>query len=317
MGAAASAFRELALSSDPGLGTHIQRRWRMLLRRNKRYLWKLRMSYRLLSADSRTLPRFLVIGAQRGGTTALYTYLIQHPHILRAARKEVHFFDLHFHEGVGWYRAHFPLCSTMARRGDALGGPILTGEATPYYLFHPDAPQRIASVLPGVRLIALLRDPVARAYSHYTFAAGGGRDRLTFKEAVRWERDHLDRASENGVESVSSYGSRNHMRHSYLARGIYARQLKAYFDCFDRKDVLVACSENLFRDPQGTCDVILRFLGLGSCELRDSKPRNTGLYGRRRLENVDDELLSELRAFFQPFNKELYDLLGIDFHWGE
>ena len=275
------------------------------------------MPFRLLTSDSRILPKFLIIGTQRGGTTSLYTYLSEHPQILRAARKEVHFFDLHFHKGRNWYRAHFPLESTMSSREKAVGRPILTGEATPYYLFHPAAPQRIASLLPGVRLIALLRDPITRAYSHYTLTIGEGRDRMSFKEAVRWERDRLVGAIEDGSGVDTCYGSRNHMWHSYLARSIYVLQLKTYFDLFDRQDVYVASSEDLFRNPQTIYDDILNFLGLEPYELKHNQPRNIGLYGSRVLERIDDDLLCELRTFFEPFNKDLYKLLGTDFRWEE
>ena len=275
------------------------------------------MPFRLLTADVRTLPQFLIIGAQRGGTTSLYTYLSEHPQVLRAARKEIHFFDRHFDEGETWYRAHFPLESTMARREEAVGKPVLTGEATPYYLFHPDAPRRIAATLSGIRLIALLRDPVARAYSHYKMTTGEGRDRMSFEEAVRWEQGRLLHAVEDGTEMDASYGSRNHMRHSYLARGIYVSQLKTYFDLFDRRNVYVASSEDLFRSTQATYHGILDFLGLEPHALKNAQSRNIGLYGGANLEGLDETLIASLRTFFAPFNENLYELLGTDFHWDE
>ncbi|HET6341065.1 MAG TPA: sulfotransferase [Gemmatimonadota bacterium] len=302
---------------EPSARTALRRRGRRLLRRNKRYLYRVRMPLRLLTAGARTLPRFLIIGAQRGGTTSLYTYLSEHPQVLRAARKEIHFFDRHFHEGETWYRAHFPLESTMARREKAVGKPVLTGEATPYYLFHPDAPRRIASTLSGVRLIALLRDPVARAYSHYNLTAGEGLDRMSFEEAVRWEQERLLRAMENGTDIGACYGSRNHMRHSYLARSIYVSQLKIYFDLFDRRNVHVASSEDLFRSTQATYDRVLNFLGLEPHVLKSAQMRNIGLYGRANLKGLDATLIGSLRTFFAPFNRSLYELVGTDFHWDE
>lgn len=275
------------------------------------------MPFRFSTAGARTLPRFLIIGAQRGGTTSLYTYLCEHPQVLRAARKEIHFFDRHFHEGEMWYRAHFPLESTMARREEAGARPVLTGEATPYYLFHPDAPRRIASTLSGIRLIALLRDPVARSYSHYNMTAGEGRERMSFKEAVRWEQGRLSCAIEDGMVMEASYGSRNHMRHSYLARGIYVWQLRTYFELFDRRNVYVASSEDLLRSTQTTYDGILNFLGLEPHVLKSVQSRNIGLYGGATLKELDETLISSLRTFFAPFNMSLYKLVGTDFHWDE
>src|SRR5436309_16134274 len=105
------------------------------------------------------LPDFIVIGAQKSGTGSLYAYLNGHPDVAGARVKEVHYFDLHYHRGVDWYLDQFP--------DEAAARPRCTGEASPYYLFHPHAPRRAFDLVPDARLIALLRDPVDRAISHY------------------------------------------------------------------------------------------------------------------------------------------------------
>ena len=114
----------------------------------------------------RLMPDFIIIGAARCGTTNLYRNLTQHPYIVPAFRKEVHFFDhtSNFKNGVAWYRAHFPLLLykhyKQVRKQD-----IVTGEASPYYIFHPHAPKRAFEIVPQVKLIVMLRNPVDRAYS--------------------------------------------------------------------------------------------------------------------------------------------------------
>ncbi len=123
--------------------------------------------YRRLTSGSRRLPDFIILGAQRAGTSSLYYYLSQHPQILPAVRKELHFFDDHYRRGLGWYRSQFP---TRGARG------TITGEATPYYLSHPHAPARIQRLLPQARLIVLLRNPVERAISHYFFEVSHQRE---------------------------------------------------------------------------------------------------------------------------------------------
>ena len=114
-----------------------------------------------ITAPFRALPDFLIVGAQKGGTSSLYAYLAQHPSVLPSFRKEVKFFDCNYFCGHTWYRAHFPLRYKLSR------GNRITGEGTPNYLFHPTALQRLALTLIDVKIIILLRNPADRAYSHY------------------------------------------------------------------------------------------------------------------------------------------------------
>jgi len=114
------------------------------------------------------------VGAQKAGTSSLYSYMVQHPQVLPAARKEIHYFDRHYDKGLRWYRRHFPL---RAR----LSSERLSGEASPYYLFHPHAPRRIAETLPDARILMLLRNPANRAISHYFHEARVGREKLPLR----------------------------------------------------------------------------------------------------------------------------------------
>src|SRR5437899_5084217 len=112
-------------------------------------------TYGRLTSFARPLPDFLIIGAQKAGTTALYAYLRRHPNVTGPPWKEVSFFDRHYARGERWYRGNFP--NVLLTRGR------LVGEAGPSYLFHPLAPDRIAALVPRARLITLVRDPVDRA----------------------------------------------------------------------------------------------------------------------------------------------------------
>lgn len=102
--------------------------------------------------------QFLIIGAQKCGTSSLFYYLLQHPELALPEKKEIHFFDAKHQNGIGWYEDHF----SHKKKADKQ-----TGEATPYYLFHPLVPQRIAIHYPQIKLIVLLRSPIDRAYSHF------------------------------------------------------------------------------------------------------------------------------------------------------
>ena len=138
-----------------------------------------------LSYPWRKLPDFLIVGVMKGGTTSLFRYLVRHPQVLPPFRKEIKYFDCNYINGQNWYQAHFPLKKKF------VGGSKLTGEATPYYIFHPQAPMRIAEALPEAKIIILLRNPIDRAYSHYQHMVRVGREPLSFEEAIAAEPERL------------------------------------------------------------------------------------------------------------------------------
>ena len=168
------------------------------------------------------LPNFIIIGGQKCGTTFLYRYLAEHPHIASATRKEVHFFDMHFDEGLDWYMNHWPGADDHAH----------LGEATPSYLYQPEAVERIAATLPSALLLVMLRNPMDRAYSHYWHNYSRGRETLSFAEAVAAEPDRIARGGED--------------RHvfSYVDRGRYGPQLDHLFRHVDEERVLVQTFED-------------------------------------------------------------------------
>src|SRR5437588_2037479 len=148
-------------------------------------------TYRTMTNQVRLLPDFLIIGGQRCGTTSLYYYLINYPGISPACTKEVHFFDVNFEKGPGWYRAQFPTVIGKSYAKYARKHSLITGEASPYYLFHPHAPRRISALIPKVKLIALLRNPVDRAFSQHWLEVQSGYETLSFKEAIESEQERL------------------------------------------------------------------------------------------------------------------------------
>ena len=119
------------------------------------------------------LPGFLIIGAQKSGTTTLFAMLGTHPQLTRPTDKEVHYFSLHYERGEAWYRRHF--------KGE------IAFEASPYYIFHPAAPERIRATIPNAKLIAILRDPVQRSISHYFHSVLKGHETLPMLEALHAE----------------------------------------------------------------------------------------------------------------------------------
>jgi hypothetical protein len=266
-------------------------------------LRRIRAEYRELTAPMRGLPSVLIIGTQKGGTTSLFNYLVQHPDVLPPLGKEVHYFDFHYASGLNWYRGRFPY-SHRLRDG------ALTIDATPYYMMHPLAPQRAAQLLPDVKLVALLRNPIDRAFSHYQHEVRGGRESLSFAEALEREAERLA-GEEERLRSDSQYYSWNHRRYAYTRRGLYLEQLRRWVQYFPRSQLLVLQSEWLFRDPPAASAEVYRFLGLRAYRLRKYETFLSGNYER----GMPPELRAKLAKYFEPYNRELFEWLGEEFDW--
>ena len=253
------------------------------------------------------LPDFVIIGAQKCGTTFLYHLLAQHPLVEPAASKELHFFDKNFDLGVEWYRQCFP----VARWEDGHG--TISGEATPYYMFHPLAAERMVEVVPKARLIALLRNPVDRAYSHHQQEARKGDEPLSFEEAIEAEEGRLC-GERNRMLEDKKYASFEHQRLSYLSRGIYVDQLLRWSELYAREQLLVIKSEDFFENPLGSLESVLGFLGLPEWEPTPSELGNRRHEGRYE-GGLDPVLRGRLEEYFEPHNRRLYDFLGEDLGW--
>jgi hypothetical protein len=271
--------------------------------------WGLRRSLRLLTGRWRALPDFIIIGGQRCGTTSLYHYLVGHPAVAPAFMKEVHFFDTRYDKGLNWYRAHFPLARERRRSREKGRLPMVSGEATPYYLLHPHAPKRIAASLPEVKLIALLRNPVNRAVSQYHHQVRMGAEPLSFEAAI--EKEIREGAGERQKMLVDeAYQSPMFQGYSYLARGVYVEQLQRWHRHFEWERLLILCSEDLYRDPAATVQQVVEFLGLPAWRGGPYPPYNRGVY-----DDLDEDLRQRLAAHFREPNQRLYDYLGRDFGW--
>ncbi len=148
------------------------------------------------------LPNFVIIGAPRSGTTSLSAYLGTHPQVFMSREKELHFFDRRFHRGIEWYARQFARAK----------GKIGIGEATPRYMYGAEAIARMYELLPETKLIAILRNPVDRAYSHYWHFRARGWEPLDFARAIA--------AEERGEQDHSR------TRRSYLEDGRYLKYLR-------------------------------------------------------------------------------------------
>ncbi len=245
-------------------------------------------SARAWTATPGALPDFLVIGGQRCGTTSLHSYLAAHPRVRAASGKELQYLSLHYGRGERWYRGHFPPSSPG----------VVCFEASPLYLFHPDAPSRAAATLPRGRYIALLRDPVERAWSHYLHTRSYGQEPLDFEAALASEESRL--ATPEGWR-----------RYSYAARGRYAEQLSRWFQHVPRERIHVIRSEDLYADPAAVYGGVLDFL-----ELEPFTPAEFAVHTRRvDRDGPPEEAARALRAHFAPHNDRLAELLAWPRTW--
>ena len=267
------------------------------------------------SAWARVLPHFIIIGAMKGGTTSLYAYLYKHPSVHRARRKEVHYFDNNMARGLAWYRAHFPTRWAMLRanlsawrRGQP---PTITGEASPYYLFHPHAAARAAAVVPSACIIAMLRDPAERAYSHYQHNVRQKIETLSFEDALEAEpeRTHADLER---MKHDPEFNSARVNQFTYAARGEYWWQLEAWLERFPRERTLVIQSEPFFERPADEYARTLAFLGLPPFTDIPFAVHNDG----GEYQPMSPATRERLRQRFAEPNRRLALLLGTAPWWG-
>lgn len=222
------------------------------LRLLRPYLARARNSARDLALHLKPrggLPDVVIIGAQKAGTTSLFSALSAHDGIIPARMKEVHFADWNWHRGVGWYERCFPT------------GPGLRLEATPNYLFFPHAAARLAQTAPKARLIAILRDPVARALSHHRYETQRGSERRPFEQAIADEIAAGDTAWDQAVSDPKNW-THSLQHHAYLRRGLYAAHLDRWGAHFGRDQILVIEDRALYADPKTELEKVLSFAGL-------------------------------------------------------
>ncbi|MBT9317201.1 sulfotransferase family protein [Leptothoe spongobia] len=254
----------------------------------------------------RNLPSFLVVGAYKSGTTALYRYFYQHPEIYMSPIKETNFFAL---EGsipnycgpgdaqaptnrlsithIDDYRAQF----------DGLSTERAIGEASPMYLYSSKAAGRIQHYLPGVRLIVILRQPAARAYSNFLHLVRDGREKIQDFEKVWAQEDKRIQANWAPIWHIRQHG-------------FYYRQLKQYFDIFSPTQIKVVLYEDLVKRPEETLASLFDYVGVDSEFQVDfsRRPNQSGIPKNRLARGLARRLLViPLRA---TGNKKMMD-------WGE
>jgi hypothetical protein len=275
-------------------------------------------------------PYFLIIGAQKAGTTALFYYLAEHPNVVASREKEVNFFapeiligwpehpnhrvlcrrnrtvfddPRSYREAEAWYHGHFPL-------PHELGSHRITFEATAEYLYYPKVAERIFRYDSKMKLIALLRDPVDRAFSAWNMYRNFGNYRPLIYSPKREDRDFEAAVREEIAQFESD---QRNGRSDYVRRGLYHQQIERYLDLFDRDQVLIIDSRELRNAPSSAIDRVIEFVRLPKFEhSQEWSPMHIGEYEGE----MPPATREVLREFYKPYNERLYELLDHDFGWG-
>jgi hypothetical protein len=249
-------------------------------------------------------PDFIVLGAQKAGTTALYQILKQHSLIKGSNTKEIHYFnnDLWYSENkITSYHSFFPWPHNVPKKAKLF-------EITPCYLFHPEVAKRLYNYNPNLKLIIIMRNPAARAFSawtmyHHHFKTGWYReqhDPRTFTEAINEELKNLE------------HTSYSEDKRGYIKRGIYHYQIEAFLKYFP-KNQLIFIESNELKEKKETLAQIQSFIDVPFENITLLQTNQSQVCEKN---NFEKDLL-KLKEFYLPYNKKLYKLIGREFNWDD
>ncbi|HOU98655.1 MAG TPA: sulfotransferase [Bacteroidales bacterium] len=255
------------------------------------------------TAFLRVLPNYLIIGAQKAGTSSLFNYLSMHPQVKNSYKKEVHYFDKNYDKPINWYKQYFPFKF-------GVNDKTMIGEATPNYLYHPFVAGRIKKTIPDVKMIVLLRNPVERVISQYFQAVRKNNEKRPLMQSLLEEEQEEKIIFEKLTKDENYYPTEAHVL--YKSRSRYAEQLKRYYELFDKEQIFVVSSKDLLLKPNEVLEKIFAFLGIDThFYLREINLLNVGTNKK----DVPQDVISYLNDYFKPYNEELFNLLGYKIDW--
>ena len=265
-------------------------------------------SFKKISSPFRILPDFIIIGEHKCGTTSLFELMMEHPCMISPTGKEPNYFNLHYENGLRWYRSHFPTIFYKIFSKITNKSKIVTGEATTHYLSGTNKiPLRIKKLLPSIKIIVILRNPVDRAYSHYSMLVNQELESLSFEDALAFEKQNsnLKEKKMNLPENFKMMNS-----YSCLKRGVYVDNLKHWMNIFPKEQFLILQTEEFNSKPNDVLNRVYRFLDLPQWNNKDHKKHNVGHY-----EKMNPDTRKLLVEYFKPHNKRLNEFLGTNFDW--
>lgn len=184
----------------------------------------------------------------------------------------------------------------------------ITGEASPYYLYHPHVAKRICEYNKNMNIIIVLRNPVDRAYSDYNFVKERGHEKRSFEDALSEEKSQLEIHTQK-MQDDPMYKSKEHRRYSYVGRGEYIDQIERYIKYFDEDQIHIISSDELFLHPEDVLYQVYTYLGVNTVDIT-LKPNR-----KKEYPNMLEETRIYLQNYYSEYNERLYEFLGYSFEW--
>jgi tetratricopeptide (TPR) repeat protein len=242
-------------------------------------------------------PDFFIIGAAKCGTTSLFEYISEHPHVLAPVLKEIDYF-LYPERGLAWYQSHFPRLP-QKNKG------YMTGEASVSTMALGTGPAQVLQVNPEARLLALARDPVDRAISHYANNVQLGTEQRSLDEAISQELEILESYSTSRDDEY--WGSQQ----GYLWAGLYANDLERWLKTFPEDRLCIIVTEDMRAHHQQTMDRVFQFLGLPLHTVSTAVIHNPGLYDTKG----NSRIRTRMGEFYARPNQLFFELIGRRLNW--
>ncbi len=255
----------------------------------------------------RVIPDFIIVGTSFCAKTLLYNNLAQHKFILNNLREESGYFLDTNDKGFNWYKSNFPTYHFRFFFELIYGKKPRIGETVnlPGYF----VPKRVSDNLGKPKIIAILRNPVDRAYARYLEEIRNGNETKSFEVVLEKEYDLIKNKEDEIIKSNSILDS----RHLFLYRleGIYVEYLKQWNQYFPKRDILVIRTENLFSNPIQTTNQCFEFLDLDPIK----ELKQTGKNYEKDSPKLNEDTRKKLLEYFKPYNEKLYKFLDIDLEW--
>lgn len=244
---------------------------------------------RLTTSSLRSKPTFLIVGVQKCGTSIVYDYICQHPKIKQAYAKKIEQIFGKYTEEITYHASNYPI----------LKSDEITGDVRQDYSFQPNAAKNLKKILPNVKPIFIIRDPVQRTISHYNMNKRANREILSIEKALEAEDERISGEWEK-IMNKPNHNRRILWNYSYKAKSIYANYIPKWLEIFP--DTLILKFEEFLEDPQKILSKIFSFLKVKDYQIKIESYK----YSIRKNQELED--------FFSPLNKKLNEILGKEFY---